>query len=53
MLSVVCYITVLDFFESDDQDSDLGPQQNVLQLESQHKWEVSMYYNVSRYISPY
>ena len=34
---------VLDFFESDDQDSDLGPPQNVLQLESQQKWEVNLY----------
>ena len=34
------FVTVLDFFESDDQDSDLVPPQNVLHLESQQKWEV-------------
>lgn len=40
MLTFLSFL-VLDFFESDDQDSDLGPPQNVLQLESQQKWEVS------------
>ena len=37
---LLCYCVVLDFFESDDQDSDLP--QNALQLGSQQKWEVSM-----------
>ena len=33
------YCVVLDFFESDDQDSDLP--QNALHLEPQQKWEVT------------